>query len=258
MRLDLAVNNGFSDDPNEGALQRRLRFGSVLTSDSLDVEAIKVARSKRRAKLARNFDLTFVIFLVLFGMEAAMGLKRASQQLAVTNNVPVIDATRTQIRWLIRRDMDEVLSIEQGSFQYPWTEEEFLCCLRQRNCIGTVAELDHKIVGFMIYELHKSMLRILNFAVAPDARRNGIGRQMVQRLVDKLSQQRRREIVLEVRETNVPAQLFFGNNSFRAITVLRQHYNDTCEDAYYMRYCLTEDSTIPFVPHNRISEYDAA
>jgi hypothetical protein len=91
----------------------------VLTSDSLDVEAIKVARSKQRAKFARNFDLTFVIFLVLFGMEAAMGLKRASQQIAVTNNVPAIDATRTQIRWLIRRDMDEVLSIEQGSFQYP-------------------------------------------------------------------------------------------------------------------------------------------
>ena len=34
--------------------------------------------------------------------------------------------------------------------------------------------------------------------------------------------------------------------------------NDTCEDAYYMRYCLTEDATIPFIPHNRISEYDAA
>ena len=187
-----------------------------------------------------------------------MGLKRTSQQLAVTNTIPLIDATRTQIRWLIRRDMDEVLSIEQGSFQFPWTEEEFLCCLRQRNCIGTLAELDHKIVGFMIYELHKSMLRILNFAVAPDARRNGIGRQMVQRLIDKLSQQRRREIVLEVRETNVPAQLFFGQNSFRAITVLRQHYDDTCEGAYYMRYCLTEDATIPFIPHNRISEYDAA
>jgi ribosomal-protein-alanine N-acetyltransferase len=198
----------------------------------------------------------FLAFLI--GMEAAMGLKRTNQQPAANATAPVPDAMRTQIRWLIRRDMDEVLSIERGSFQFPWTEEEFLCCLRQRNCIGTVAELDHKIVGFMIYELHKSMLRILNFAVAPDVRRGGIGRQMVQRLVDKLSQQRRREIVLEVRETNVPAQLFFANNGFRAVTVLRKHYDDTCEDAYYMRYCLTEDSTIPFIPHNRISEYDAA
>lgn len=167
-----------------------------------------------------------------------------------------IDASRTQIRWLIRRDMDEVLQIEGSSFQYPWTEEEFLCCLRQRNCIGTVAELDQRIVGYMIYELHKSMLRIINFAVAPDVRRHGIGRQMVERLVDKLHQQRRREIVLEVRETNVPAQLFFGNNGFRAITVLRGHFDDTMEDAYYMRFSLSEDSTRDlFLPHNRISKY---
>lgn len=187
-----------------------------------------------------------------------MGLKRVNDQSSSTSGNPVPDASRTQIRWLIRRDMEEVLLIERASFEFPWTEEEFLCCLRQRNCIGTVAELDHKIVGFMIYELHKSMLRILNFAVGTDYRRCGIGRQMVQRLIDKLSQQRRREIVLEVRETNVPAQLFFAENGFRAVTVLRKHYDDTCEDAYYMRYCLTDDATIPFVPHNRISEYDAA
>ena len=167
------------------------------------------------------------------------------------------EALRTQIRWLIRRDMDEVLAIERASFEFPWTEEEFLCCLRQRNCIGTVAELDHEIVGFMIYELHQSMLRILNFAVAPKIRRHGVGGQMVQRLVDKLSQQRRREIVLEVRETNLDAQLFFKNNDFRALQVLRNHYDDTLEDAYYMRYSL-KNSSADFASNNRLSGLDAA
>lgn len=152
-----------------------------------------------------------------------------------------------QIRWLIRRDMDEVLSIEEESFEFPWTEEEFLCCLRHRNCIGTVIEVDHRIVGFMIYHLHKSMLRVLNFAVHPEMRRNGIGTKMVQRLIDKLSQQRRREIVLEIRETNVPGQLFFASKGFRAEYVLRNHYEDTEEDAYYMRYVLGDQDIIPFV-----------
>jgi ribosomal-protein-alanine N-acetyltransferase len=187
-----------------------------------------------------------------------MGIRRVEQNPTPGLILPDQIANRTQIRWLIRRDMEEVLSIERKSFQFAWTEEEFLCCLRQRNCIGTVAELDHRIVGFMIYELHKSMLRILNFAVGPEFRRCGIGRQMVQRLVDKLSQQRRREIVLEVRETNLPAQLFFANGGFRAVTVLRNHYEDTCEDAYYMRYCLNQDARDVFIPHNRISELDAA
>lgn len=160
------------------------------------------------------------------------------------------------IRWLIRRDMDEVLAIERGSFEFPWTEEEFLCCLRQRNCIGTVAELDHKIVGFMIYELHQSMLRILNFAVSPDHRRHAVGHQMVQRLIDKLSQQRRREIVLEVRETNLAAQMFFGSCNFRALSVLRNHYDDTLEDAYYMRYSLKDNGEL-YKPSNRLRDYGA-
>jgi ribosomal-protein-alanine N-acetyltransferase len=168
---------------------------------------------------------------------------------------------RVQIRWLIRRDMPEVLDIEQSSFEFAWTEEDFLCCLRQRNCIGMVAECDHEIVGFMVYELHKSRLRILNFAVRPDRRRHGVGRQMIQRLIDKLSQQRRQEIVLHVRETNLAAQLFFRGQGFRAVAVVRGHYDDTTEDAYYMQFRLdtAEHVLSPFAPHNRITQYyDAA
>ena len=179
-------------------------------------------------------------------MEAAVSLKHTDQDLKV------------QIRWLIRRDMTEVLDIERASFEFAWTEEDFLCCLRQRNCIGMVAEHNHEIVGFMIYELHKSMLRILNFAVAPGAQRKAVGGQMIGRLVDKLSQQRRKEIVLEVRETNLAAQMFFKNQNFRAVTVLRNHYDDTAEDAYYMLYRLAAENSLPFVPRNRISEFDAA
>jgi [ribosomal protein S18]-alanine N-acetyltransferase len=165
-----------------------------------------------------------------------------------------------QIRWLIRRDMPEVLRIEQSSFEFAWTDEDFLCCLRQRNCIGMVAECNHQIVGFMIYELHKSRLHILNFAVAPEVRRQGVGLQMVTRLVDKLSQQRRNEILLEVRERNLDGQLFFRMQGFRAISVLRSHYDDTDEDAYIMQFRLDApaDQSAPFALHNRISEFDAA
>jgi len=165
-----------------------------------------------------------------------------------------------QIRWLIRRDMTDVLNIEQSSFKTPWTDEDFLCCLRQRNCIGMVAEHDHEIMGFMIYELHKTRLHILNFAVSENARRNGVGNQMVLRLVDKLSQQRRNEILLEVREGNLDAQLFFKQQGFKAINVLRRHYDDTDEDAYIMQFRLdaSEEAASPFAPRNRISEFGAA
>lgn len=164
-------------------------------------------------------------------------------------------AVRVQIRWMIRRDMPEVLRIEQGSFDFPWTEEDFLCCLRQRNCIGMVAEQEGRVVGFMIYELHKTRLHILNFAVADGQRRNGVGRHMLDKLVAKLSQQRRNEISLEVRETNLSAQLFFRDAGFRATGVLRDHYPDTCEDAFTMEFRLDRTPMTGHMPANRVAAH---
>lgn len=168
-------------------------------------------------------------------------------------------AVSLQIRWMIRRDMAEVLAIEQQSFEFQWTEGDFLQCLRQRNCIGMVAELNGRVAGFMIYELSKSRLHILNFAVAPWARRQGIGMQMIEKLINKLSQQRRDAITLEVRETNLAAQMFFKLQGFRALCVLRDHYQDTSEDAYLMEFSLFNESpSLGMHTHNRIADYEEA
>lgn len=158
------------------------------------------------------------------------------------------------IRWMIRRDMAEVLQIEDESFEFPWLEEDFIRCLRQRNCIGMVAEHDDRVAGFMIYELHKTRIHLLNFAVAEQMRRRGIGSQMVDKLIAKLSVQRRSSILTEVRETNLGAQLFFRENGFRAVSVLRDFYEDTPEDAYLMQYRYRPGQEKgDYTPVNRIS-----
>jgi ribosomal-protein-alanine N-acetyltransferase len=168
------------------------------------------------------------------------------------------EQVRVHIRWMIRRDMPEVLQTEQESFEYAWTEEDFLSCLRQRNCIGMVAEQGEKVVGFMIYELHKSKLHILNFAVHPCCRRFGIGSQMVGKLISKLSSHRRTRITLEVRETNLPAQLFFRSQGFRAVRVLRGYYEDSGEDAFLMQYRFADDTDDDLDDDtvNRIAQYE--
>jgi [ribosomal protein S18]-alanine N-acetyltransferase len=158
------------------------------------------------------------------------------------------------IRWMIRRDMMEVLEIENQSFEFPWSEDDFIRCLRQRNCIGMVAEHDERVAGFMIYELHRNRLHILNFAVAAEFRRKGVGQQMVEKLIGKLSAQRRNRIMLEVRETNLAAQLFFRDLGFRAVSLLRDFYVDTTEDAYLMQYRFRNAGEEDVVmPVNRIS-----
>src|SRR5262249_39600180 len=153
--------------------------------------------------------------------------------------IPIPSASRqlpVHIRWMIRRDMPAVLAIEQECFEFPWYEDDFVRCLRQRNCIGMVAEASERVVGFMVYELHKHRLHVLNFAVSDHFRRRGVGSQMARKLISKLSYDRRSRIMLEVRETNLPAQLFFRSVGFRAVSVLRQFYEDTPEDAYLMQF----------------------
>ncbi len=168
-------------------------------------------------------------------------------------NPPSHQDVCVHIRWMIRRDMAEVLDIEQRSFEFSWSEDDFIRCLRQRNCIGMVAEHEEQVVGFMLYELHKNRLHILNFAVREDMRRRGVGQQMAKKLISKLSSQRRNRILLEVRETNLAAQLFFRNAGFRAVSVLRDFYVDTVEDAYLMQFRCPANDVSPALEVNRIT-----
>jgi len=147
---------------------------------------------------------------------------------------PYIAPSELHIRWMIRRDMPAVLDIEKRSFEFYWTEDEFIRCTRQRNCIGMVAEVNDEVVGFMIYELHKNRLHLLNFAVNPNMRRFAIGYTMMNKLAGKLSKDRRNRIMTEVRESNLSAQLFLKSIGFRAVQILRDFYEDTTEDAFVM------------------------
>lgn len=141
-----------------------------------------------------------------------------------------------QIRWLIKRDMDAVMEIEKRSFSHPWTEEEFTAHLKHRDTIGAVIEDETQILGYMIYELHKQKLQLLNVAVKPIERRSGYGRQMIQRLTEKLKQQGRSSIECTVTESNLNAQLFLQACGFKASRVIRDAWNG--QDAYLFRYRL--------------------
>jgi len=153
-----------------------------------------------------------------------------------------MDPIPVHIRWMIRRDMPEVLEIENASFARPWPEQEFIRQLRKRNVIGMVAEYDDLIVGVMLYELHKTKLHIRNFVVHPEYRHRDVGTQLVHKLISRLSHGRRNRIVLEIPETNLDAQLFFKFIGFEATSVLRGFCDESGEDAYQFEYRYSESA----------------
>jgi [ribosomal protein S18]-alanine N-acetyltransferase len=165
------------------------------------------------------------------------------------------------VRWMIKRDMPEVLAIETHCFTEPWTECDFANCLRSRSVIGMVAELDERpegdsIVGYMIYDMRKNDLHLLNIAVHPGLRRQIIGASMVQKLFAKLSRERRRRITAEVRESNYAAQLFFKSLGFFCTEVIRDCYDDSEESGYRFQYDLCPP--VRLLLANRVSKIQQA
>jgi ribosomal-protein-alanine N-acetyltransferase len=163
-------------------------------------------------------------------------MKTTKPKLDKSHGKPSPVVSSPHIRWMIRRDMPEVLAIENHSFPFPWSDEDFIRCLRQRNCIGMVVELDEQIVAFMVYELNRDNLRVLNFAVHEGFRRRGIGTAMVDKLMAKLSQQRRTRIELLIYECNLDGQLFFRQMGFEATRVVPVPFpdDDNEHDGYEM------------------------
>lgn len=92
-----------------------------------------------------------------------------------------------RIRWMIRRDMIEVVEIDRQSFASRWGEPVFLETLRRRNVIGMVAEDDGRVVGYMVFRLHRDRIELLRLAVSADRRREGIGERLVGKLKGKLA-----------------------------------------------------------------------
>ena len=142
------------------------------------------------------------------------------------------------VRWGMRRDMAAVQAIEDASFVTPWTDDDFTDVMRRRNCIAYVAVRADIVVGYVVYELRTASLEILNLAVRPDCRRQGVGAKLVDKVVSKIYSGRRTRVEVAVREGNLPAQLFFKGHGFRATSVSRGHFDDTGEDAYLMSYSL--------------------
>lgn len=137
------------------------------------------------------------------------------------------------IRWMIRRDMPQVLAIEQLGFRWPWTEETFIGELKNRNTIGMVAEHDDDVVGYMVYELNNTFLELINFAAHPFAQRRGVGRAMVAKLAEKIIWRRER-VVIYIDEGNCDGQLFFRACGFECVDIARGYYlaDDGEHDAY--------------------------
>lgn len=140
-----------------------------------------------------------------------------------------------RLRWMIRRDLPEILEIENASFEFPWRKKDFFRVMSTNSC-GMVIELDDIVVGYIIYQLRRSSIHISKLCIARRWRSRRFGEAMIAWLKNKLDPPLRRRIVIEVPETNLNAQLFFRAMGFRCVAIMRGYYKESDDDAYSMIY----------------------
>ena len=166
---------------------------------------------------------------------------------------PSVASIPIRLRALNRRDLSDVLAIERASFSDAWQESDFDHVLRSPRAFAVVAEFDGEVCGYLIGEQEGGRVQVLNLCVAPLVRRRGVASSLVRRIARQL--RGRQRLVTIVSERNLPAQLFYRSQEFRAVTVLRRcwpAYSD--DDAYLFEYRPGERAA-PFMPANRVAEY---
>lgn len=123
------------------------------------------------------------------------------------------------LRELERKDLDEVLNIENMRFSSGWTESDFVNALKTKGIIGKVA-FDGRVFGYIVYSKYGSFdkrfgIRILN--IASLTLRIGTGRWMLNNLTNCTKTAR-------IMESNLEGQLFFQAMGFNCAKIEKDFY----------------------------------
>lgn len=132
-------------------------------------------------------------------------------------------------------DVSRILDIERRVFTTPWTAEMFLQEIQRGfGSRSFVATLSGEVVGYTVAWFIEDEVHLVNIAVDPSQQNRGIGSRLLTRIIDEALASRNRIVTLEVRASNVAAQLFYRRFLFRTVAVRRGYYSDNREDAFLM------------------------
>ncbi len=138
-------------------------------------------------------------------------------------------------------DVDDIVCIEEACFSAPWTRKmleaelvgnQFSSFLVAKQADQASASI--RIVGYVCFWVIFEELRIMNVAVTPSARRQGIARRLIDRALEIGLEKSATKGLLEVRASNTAARRLYGAVGFREVSVRTRYYTHPIEDAILM------------------------
>ena len=141
-----------------------------------------------------------------------------------------------ELRRLQLRDLAAVEAIERGSYPTPWSRSMFAGEIAKPSsiCLGSFDGDDEHLMGYLIVSRYVDAWHVMNVAVAPDHRRQGVARRLLTELFARTSDDGHRGYTLEVRVSNDDAIRLYEKLGFHSRGIRRGYYTDNREDALIM------------------------
>jgi [ribosomal protein S18]-alanine N-acetyltransferase len=148
---------------------------------------------------------------------------------------PSVDSRQVAFEPMRRRHLPAVMRTERRAHPKPWSLGVFTSELAQGDArYYVVLKLDGKVAGYGGLMFAADEAHVTNIAVAPSARRQGLGSALLAELGFESTRRQCEAMTLEVRMGNLAAQNMYRKFGFVVAGVRRNYYPETGEDAYIM------------------------
>ena len=131
--------------------------------------------------------------------------------------------------------VSQVAALERICFADPWSEMSIASELQNLWSYWLVALEDDRVIGYVGTQSSIDEADIMNVAVHPDFRRQGIAEALINRLVADLKERDIYALLLEVRVSNMPAITLYEKLGFSQVGRRKNYYHNPKEDALILR-----------------------
>lgn len=148
---------------------------------------------------------------------------------------PTVSPVRPPIAHILsldEEDLPTVQRIEQAAHIFPWSERVFLDCIRSGYYLDGAYD-GPKLLGFSVVMPILNEWHLLNLCVDPKRQRRGVGRLLLEYMIEQAKKAEVDGLWLEVREGNAAARQLYSAYGFEQVGLRKAYYpaKDGREDA---------------------------
>lgn len=129
----------------------------------------------------------------------------------------------------------QIALLERECFADPWSQQSIASELHNPLSLWLVAQEGQTLLGYVGSQTCLDETDMMNIAVSPASRRQGVARALIEALVSALREHGSKQLTLEVRASNGPARQLYESLGFLQVGLRKNYYRNPKEDALILR-----------------------